>query len=438
MPDKNTTDIDLKRPFVINGVSYPANVRMHVRIADGSISDAGRREIIALLAGNNLPALPEDWDWSWMVQKRLPYAGTFPKRYSAFVFKTTGAKTSSEILQQLGNFYANHASKGSDFWFDFDRTINWKDGDFGDKDSCFWGGRSIARDMIRENGGAVRFFSSETGNGLARAWIAPGHPQENDALLFNGYGMQLRDIARIIATFLGLDYQSMPMVNNGNSAGDLWINGVRDPVRDRDGGYSGGFVVTDASRLETYAKNYGHLPSAFVKAYDLKWKRPLKRYYCTGCLRCVGNEESGPEAGAHVVNLRYYCAECYATAFFTCESCGRITSTEEQSPELMDGLRICNSCRRSNYSTCNGCGHEFRLEKVFFTGKHLFCYACYRRCTTPCLQCGHLNARGATYRCANCDNLISPGPHEYVPDQQALPLLPPEDIVNQILSNISA
>src|SRR6185295_6706860 len=57
-----------------------------------------------------LPALPEDWDWVWVVAKG-DYAGTMPKRIAKYFYKSRGLKSPPSFLQEIGNLARRHSSE---------------------------------------------------------------------------------------------------------------------------------------------------------------------------------------------------------------------------------------------------------------------------------------------------------------------------------------
>ena len=71
------------------------------------IGPEGQTAIREFLNSEELPSLPNDWSWDWVVQKGQ-YAGTLPKRVNKFYRKEHGIKVTTEILSQIGNIANQH------------------------------------------------------------------------------------------------------------------------------------------------------------------------------------------------------------------------------------------------------------------------------------------------------------------------------------------
>jgi hypothetical protein len=70
--------------------------------------------------------------------------------------------------------------------FKFVNGLPWKDGDFSDKNSCFWGGRNVVREILKEQGvKALQLYKND--KGIGRALVLPINNRDN-YLLFNVYG----------------------------------------------------------------------------------------------------------------------------------------------------------------------------------------------------------------------------------------------------------
>ena len=161
-----------------------------------------------------LPAFPDEWSWE-ATNKR----GTLIKRIRKWLHQHNLSLTDKQ-MSELGSYIGNNTDHPKDYTFRF-TTDDWKSGEFGDEGSCYWTCRKYCRPWIRKmGGGAVQFFEKD--KGYARAWLLPC---ENNWILFNGYGLDTLVIARIIATYKGIDYKHVNFYNLDSYDGDLYING---------------------------------------------------------------------------------------------------------------------------------------------------------------------------------------------------------------------
>src|SRR5688572_6324743 len=194
--------------------------RYSVTFPQGEISPSGSNQILDYIYAQSLqteawktlnpeakatflPVLPDDWQWTWIVQ-RGEYVGTLPKRIRSFYFKQHGIKCPDSFIEQIGNLARQHSDSQSYYTFEIVDQFDWEAGDFGDSGSCYWGGNAGARIMLNDNGGMAVCFFTDSGHGYARAWFV-----EIDTdlfIIFNGYGFgrginATLTIARVLASF---------------------------------------------------------------------------------------------------------------------------------------------------------------------------------------------------------------------------------------------
>lgn len=355
----------------MNAISFDAPISF--TMPDGTISNSGIAEIVALMraqsvkgnsdvsdmwkslnpnyAGYYLPDLPDNWIWTWIVQ-RGEYAGTFPKRVAKFLWKKANLHCPESFLSELGNIARRHSSEARTYYIDFAGSIDWQDGDFGDEGSCYWGDNEAAQGILEENGAfAIRFYSDDTfENGIGRAWI---YERRNNFVLWNGYGVEDRDatlnIARIFAAYLGKSYSRVHLTNNGSEGGTVYINGGR------------GYLIGEASEIE--AINY----------VDLKLGDP-EYGYCEICNRSLNSEDDVYYNGDGI----YYCEECFDERYTRCDMCGRVESNDDiTTPDDSPDSSLCWRCVDSHTNRCSYC------EKVFYntnTYEHsdgeMYCMEC--------------------------------------------------------------
>lgn len=293
------------------------------------------RVINALIAANSMPVLPDTWQWVWMVGKG-EYQGTFPKRVAKHYFKVHGLKLTAETISEIGNLAKRYSTDSDTYRFDFVDHINWQDGDFGDRGSCYWGSNAGAKLMIEENGGyAVRFFDS-LGHGKARAWIVQ---VDHNWVLFNGYGMGSNStlkIASILALYWELDFKEIDIRDTGT----LYINGGR------------GYLIGKPEEI------------ASIRYHRFDWD---ERDTCTNCGDPVYERYWGADE-------EIYCEDCYLRLFESCERCGEVFHRDSPDLEYYDDYGVlCEYCVERYFAECASC-HEFG-QIINFTkaGDHYYC-----------------------------------------------------------------
>lgn len=177
---------------------------------------------------------------------------------------------------------------------EMNNDFQWNPGDYGDKKSCFWGGKRQAWPMIyRLGGAAIKLYRN--GKGIARCLVLPYGEDPSKPVLFNAYGMALAHIANLYAV----------AIRNGDEApssmvwAGLSVDGkTNKPVHIND---SGGFVigVSDPKPTNLSAAKY------YLKRYD------KYHLFCERCYHRVSMEsDNGGNVSkdyTHVV----LCRECY-------------------------------------------------------------------------------------------------------------------------------
>jgi len=156
------------------------------------------------------------------------YCGTLSKRIKRYLFKKHNITLPPTLMGSMGEFISRHIDKDTSFLVDFTDKFDWKDGDFGDSGSCFWGSYRLARSIMENHGClAIRFFDPEDPDtGLGRAWL--WFYDDNTALLVNSYIHSKEDIkytmSRVLIEALGGIY-SYNKVRVGYAHEDMYING---------------------------------------------------------------------------------------------------------------------------------------------------------------------------------------------------------------------
>lgn len=372
--------------------ALPLNQRLTLTMPQGTISDAGKSLITSFITSQKvqegewkelnpeskwytIPGLPEDWSWSWVVTGKGDYVGTFPKRFSKYLFKTMSLKCPTSILTEIGNLAKMHSSDEITYVFEFVDHADWYAGEFGDHGSCWWGDYSDGKDAYIANGGhAIRFY--EGNKGIGRAWVMP--LDENKYILFNGYGLAANPtltMTRIMSQYLGMTYKRISVYANdsiyinGNSG---YVIGEHDAIED-EGYYEFEIEVTGyrcencnsriseyegytAPNGETYCETcfYDNCGSC-AHCDETHWNDDLTytndNDYCEHCLNelfteCHKCHDYRRNEDVTEVEGEYYCDDCLTDIFELCEECEewkRIGTLID----MKSGERICNECRVS-------------------------------------------------------------------------------------------
>lgn len=184
--------------------------------------------------------LDRDVEWKWQSDR-----GSLPKRIESWFYKEYKIKLDPKILSNLGNIARATIPKDQVYYFDITKDFNWKAGDFGDPQSCFFGPSGPEYNPVNmQNSGkfyAIRFFKKMPKNasftlldvdkyyededtyyiGISRSWMGDS-PKAGSSLkvIFNGYGLTTLQISNIMADYLEA---ATKKVYIGDT--DLYING---------------------------------------------------------------------------------------------------------------------------------------------------------------------------------------------------------------------
>ena len=257
--------------------------------------------------------------------------------------------------------------------FDITDKFNWYAGDFGDEDSCFWGGRALAKQMLMDNGGmALRLYElEEDHDGYARCWIAPS---DYGYVMFNSYGVELDVMRIVISKALKTDTIKINnLINNGSSTELLWINSGM------------GYLINPPERT----------PGGI----DLEIPEPMKCYYC-------GDYYDEDELMYCEDTEHYYCNCCWNQTHDTCNNCNEEHHIDEMT--YIDGNYYCNQCRRELFKQCSLCNRFYPKEEmheeeyIFYSilqnephqATRIYCEQCYA--PRKCVICGELKNLGRT------------------------------------------
>jgi|WetSurMetagenome_2_1015567.scaffolds.fasta_scaffold00049_47 hypothetical protein len=333
---------------------------------------------------------------SWIISKG-EYCGTWLKRFNSYLYKNFSLKLSASMLSELGGYIGKvRGEQGSKLYnFDFTDKINWDSGDYGDRGSCFWGGRANAKESIRLNGGiAIRFYSdsSNINSGIARAWLLP---YRDSLLLFNSYGLEAIVTARALATFLGFSYARVGF-NNSDSDYMLYINS------------SSGYLI---AKQENIPSNKSlDCDYAILADEDVEPCRDCGEYFSSDdlyhvrgygdiCSDCIGEysycnycgEYYENDSGEYIESRdSFICSSCLEDNFTACDNCGEYYDNDRGDLEEVDNQTLCSDCRDDLAEYCNYCG-EYHLEENFSDINGFWvCEACSSLELVTCSACGSI------------------------------------------------
>lgn len=159
--------------------------------------------------------------------------GNWTKRL-AKVFLQNGLKLDKVHLAEIGNRVRRHTSAKSEIEIEITRDLNQSASYFYHSDSCWWGGYYQSMCHLKQlHGFAIRTFDSLSGQLNGRAWVIPLTRTDRDwtdcadaekcdgYMLFNPYGPDGYEFARILAQLTGMTYKKIAF----GLGSDSYVNG---------------------------------------------------------------------------------------------------------------------------------------------------------------------------------------------------------------------
>lgn len=374
-------------------------------IGGGEISDYGRSRVERHISNAQvdrdcdsvaLPPLPDDFQWIWQARR-----GNFPKRVSSYYYKTYGLKLHPVTLACIGSIASDHTSKNQSYTYELVDTFDWIAGDYGDKGSCYWSNHAGARKMLDENGAyAIRFYYGDGDSGCGRAWVVTEPVGENTAILWNGYGYQTRDIARVLAFVTGLTYKKIELRNNGAGYGELYINdcsgyaiGTEEALKSVESyDFQWNDIDIDADEDEETCNNCGTV----VTEYD-SYTSPDGDTMCSDCYhesyesceRCGNDREREEMNRVESGDYDWVCDYCLERHYTSCADCGDYYHDDDVTT-VQDGDKVCSNCLENDYSYCDHCDEYVKSSDMSCTddGHHDLCDDCKLEHCGDCETCG--------------------------------------------------
>jgi hypothetical protein len=288
--------------------------------------------------------------------------GKLLKRLTKWVKEHYNYTLSTAESNKLGSAISWH--NPGEFTYDIVDYCDWNAGDFGDSDSCFWGGRSQAKDIIFENGGlAIRFYDKE-GEGCGRCWAMP---TDEGWAVFNAYGSELEMVkTRLEILYPAARSRFVRLSNMGDTGGLLYINnGTALLLSERDVSHvtridleAGGENVEICDECNGYIYDDD---GTWIEGEDITvCQRCYDRYY-SWCSCCDSNVRHSDMVG---LNARYRAGGWTRGEVFVCESCAeRYTECSEcgyyikdtDPIEYINDECVCGYCVKIEYHKCPTC-----------------------------------------------------------------------------------
>ena len=190
-------------------------IKIDIPLKEAEIDSRGLEEIERTLREAGLyldfPFIIAKISPDWVITKG-EIAGTFPKRLAKICKQRWGITLDNKILGKVGNI-AQKFTLNRTYFVEFSRDFNWTPGEFGDKNSCFFGVSSYQRTRIKLLGGYAMKVYNEDESPLGRAWILPYDKNERNFLVFNSYNTRNYNLiffARLLTIHLGGIYEMIP------------------------------------------------------------------------------------------------------------------------------------------------------------------------------------------------------------------------------------
>lgn len=352
----------MQSPFVFEVI--------HEVTVPDEISAQGREEIIEVLNRHKI-TIPDDWNWRWMAK-----TGSFTKRLEKEA-KTQNRPLPDKINALIGEIAQTHSVDPMTYYLRYTRTLDWKAGDFGDDQSCFFGGKIETFDIFRHYGvHAVQFFAKQEDEsylGLGRCFGYELEP--NIHVLFNAYGRlfpgeegtgrkdaSVVRIANIVALQSGIgQYRRVNLLNDGASeSGEVYVNSATGYV------IGPGRLIRNISAVDLHLRNPNHVA-------------------CSNCGTTGHRKEMipGPDGPEDAL----WCRRCMESKYIRCGFCTSWVRRNEVG--VMGGNHACKKCRSERGRSCNSCGGFELLEIMthITDPKGWACRSCTYENVRTCARC---------------------------------------------------
>ena len=276
--------------------------------------------------------------------------GRFIKRFDKAYREIRKIKLSQTAKTLIGEIVREIANKVI-YKVDFVNRINWRNGEYGKDDSCWWGCYSESKDIFINGGGwAIRFYDKDD-NGIGRVWCFP-FEDSRTFVLFNAYlnfnGGSLDQFARMLANLCGgLKYKRVRLINQEEDNDYPYINDHK--------GYAVSFT------------------GEFEREYDMDIGERKPKYSCSYCGDGLMEDE------CYHGNDGIYCENCYNRFYAECGWCNIIYLKDDLTYVESESQCYCEHCLRSYFSTCDNCNESFRERNINYDEEsdNNYCNDCY-------------------------------------------------------------
>ena len=197
--------------------------------------------------------LNKGFDWRWSTDK-----GKLPKRIAKAIAEYwPELKLNEKDLAEIGDLALEGMPKSNEYNFDISTTLNWRKGDFGDRNSCFLsrsGNEEYSQVKTMRKAKefyALRYFkdfgyydeestsisqpnvayfeNDHLWLGISRMWLY--RKSDDELVAFNSYGYDTTSSSEVLAQYLGAKKTQVPisapiMVNNAGKG--YWISNRQD------------------------------------------------------------------------------------------------------------------------------------------------------------------------------------------------------------------
>lgn len=289
--------------------------------------------------------------------------GKIAKRIQRWAYREYKCKFSPDQLERIGEISDTYktfeGSSNKPVMFDFVDKINWKAGEFGDKGSCFWGGRDAIKELFPFYGvKAVRFYTKSPNSddglqGFARAWVHNDFPKKGYFIIFNAYGLILTQIASNLVSYLSrirkttYNYWEVNLVNNERISGTVYINNGIGIVIGPD--------TNEFDRDQEFDMNLD--ASAFEKVT------------CRRCKKTFYKKDMVAHSDWHSY---FMCHECINEGYTICSYRGSVIEVAG-AIELYNGTYVTYDCA-NQLEICDSCGGKVlrnHMEPIYLA-QHTF------------------------------------------------------------------
>jgi formylmethanofuran dehydrogenase subunit E len=299
-------------------------------------------------------------------------------------------KISNEKMGELSKIYAENLSPNLQLTLEITAKIDWHAGEFSDYNSCYWGSRRMAREILLENGGrAIKIFSQQ---GNSRCWAYP--VGESSWILFNMYSsnhLRLEDVARILTQHyykkgIRLGYTEVKFSVKNDAENLMHINN--------------NFGILISNDPELLAENEIIIdPTFYCSECGKRINWSLYKYtpYEIFCEECMESpyfcERCGVKLRESEVfwgNDYPYCEECYNDLFTICDRCGQVERRDETTYIEEYDKVLCTFCLENYYTKCSKCErYIINNDIIYIDGEgDYICEECYSKYTKDCSKCG--------------------------------------------------